>query len=74
MDRKQVLEHEEATKIKTIDYVQVGFVNERLKTWYFSPFPQAFHCDTPNVSNCESTSVCAPGKHLRGMRYIEMVI
>lgn len=46
MDRKQVQEHEEATKIKTIDFVQVGLTNERLKAWYYSPFPQAYHCET----------------------------
>ena len=46
MDKKQVQEHEEATRVKTIDFVQVGFTNERLKAWYYSPFPAAFHCDT----------------------------
>lgn len=46
MDKKQVQEHEEATKIKTIDYVQVGFSNDRLKAWYFSPFPATYHCET----------------------------
>ena len=48
MDKKQIQEHEEATKIKTIEYVQMGLKSgrEKLKTWYYSPFPPAFHCNT----------------------------
>ena len=48
MDKKQIKEHEEATKVKTIEQVQMGLSEgrDKLKTWYFSPLPSAYHCDT----------------------------
>lgn len=41
MDQKQVLMHEQATKIKTIEYVQIG--KFKCETWYFSPYPEGYH-------------------------------
>ena len=38
MDEKQVEEHENSTKIKTIDYVQMS-KKVKIRTWYFSPLP-----------------------------------
>lgn len=38
LDEKNVQEHEESTKFKTISYIQIG--KFRCETWYFSPFPE----------------------------------
>jgi hypothetical protein len=40
MNEKQIQEHEEATKMKTINSVQMG--EHRLETWYFSPMPDQY--------------------------------
>ena len=39
LDKKQIKEHEEATKIKLINQVMMGYKGEKVKTWYYSPFP-----------------------------------
>mmetsp|Transcript_19229 Transcript_19229/g.18908 ORF Transcript_19229/g.18908 Transcript_19229/m.18908 type:complete len:113 (-) Transcript_19229:821-1159(-) len=41
MDEKQVTMHEQATKIKTIEWVQIG--KFKCETWYFSPYPEQYH-------------------------------
>ena len=43
MDKKQMQDHEEATKIKTINQIEFGGI--LLDTWYYSPFPREFHRD-----------------------------
>jgi len=45
LDAAQLLEHEEWTKIKNIQYVSFG--REKTECWYFSPFPKEFHPDGP---------------------------
>jgi len=40
LDEKQIEEHEQATKLKTIEYVQIG--KYKVETWYFSPFPEEY--------------------------------
>ena len=44
MDKKMMQDHEEATKIKTINQIELG--GNILETWYFSPFPREFHRET----------------------------
>lgn len=41
MDQKHVKMHELATKIKTIEWIQIG--KYKCETWYFSPYPEGFH-------------------------------
>lgn len=41
MDQKHVLMHEQATKIKTIEWIQIG--KYKCETWYFSPYPEQYH-------------------------------
>jgi len=41
MDEKQIRMHEEATKIKTIEWIQIG--KYKCETWYFSPYPEEYH-------------------------------
>ena len=41
MDDKQVEEHEQATKLKTINYIHLGF-KFKISTWYYSPYPGEF--------------------------------
>lgn len=43
MDKKAMQDHEEATKMKTINYIDLG--GHKVETWYFSPFPREFHKD-----------------------------
>ena len=38
LNEKQLQEFEEATKVKTVDFVEIG--PHRLEAWYFSPFPK----------------------------------
>jgi len=38
MDAASLLAHEQATKFKTIDYIQVG--KHKCETWYYSPYPE----------------------------------
>lgn len=38
MDAADLLAHEQATKLKTIDYIQMG--KHKCETWYFSPYPK----------------------------------
>jgi len=40
-NEKQILEHEEATKVRTIE--EIVFGENRCRTWYFSPFPEKNH-------------------------------
>lgn len=39
-DKNTLVIHEESTKYKTIDFIEIG--KHRCQTWYFSPFPQYF--------------------------------
>ena len=41
MDQAGIKNHEEATKIRTIEEIIMG--NFRCCTWYFSPFPEEYH-------------------------------
>lgn len=41
MDIKHVQMHEQATKIKTIEWIQIG--KYKWETWYFSPYPEGYH-------------------------------
>lgn len=41
MDKKHVELHEQATKIKTIEWIQIG--EHKCETWYFSPYPDGYH-------------------------------
>ena len=41
MDPKHVQMHEQATKIKTIEWLQIG--KYKWETWYFSPYPEGYH-------------------------------
>ena len=41
MDKRQMQEHEDATKIKTIKHIDLG--ENLIETWYYSPFPREFH-------------------------------
>ena len=41
LDKTCLQNHEEATKIKTIDEIEMG--KFRCDTWYFSPYPEGFH-------------------------------
>ncbi|KEJ83144.1 MYST-family histone acetyltransferase-A [Oxytricha trifallax] len=49
MDKRQMQDHEEATKIKTIRNIELG--GHLLQTWYYSPFPREFHVDT--IFSCD---------------------
>lgn len=41
MDDASIREHEEVTKVKNIQSIQIGcFI---VDTWYFSPFPKEFY-------------------------------
>ncbi len=44
LDKTSLLNHEEATKVKTIDEIEMG--KFRCDTWYFSPYPEGFHVKT----------------------------
>lgn len=50
-DPQQLREHEEFTKVKNIDAIQLGMYE--METWYFSPFP-------PEYKDCK---VRRPGRH-----------
>jgi hypothetical protein len=41
LDANCLKTHEEATKIKTIDEIEMG--KFRCETWYFSPYPEGYH-------------------------------
>jgi GNAT superfamily N-acetyltransferase len=41
MDMASLLAHEEATKFKTIDQIEMG--KYRCETWYYSPYPEGYH-------------------------------
>ena len=44
LDPASLKEHEEATKVKNINTIEMG--RFEVDTWYFSPFPEEFrHCD-----------------------------
>jgi hypothetical protein len=46
-DPQQLREHEEFTKVKNIDVIQLGM--HEMDTWYFSPFP-------PEYKDCKVTT------------------
>lgn len=45
MDVTSLLEHEEITKVKNINYVQFG--KYKIECWYFSPFPEDYLLEAP---------------------------
>ena len=38
LNEKQIHEFEEATKVKTVDFIEIG--THRIEAWYFSPLPK----------------------------------
>ena len=38
LNEKQLHEFEEATKLKTVDFIEIG--KHRIEAWYFSPLPK----------------------------------
>jgi hypothetical protein len=41
LDEQSLLEHERVTKVKNIQYVQLG--KYKMECWYFSPFPKEYY-------------------------------
>eukprot|EP00743_Colponemidia_sp_Colp-15_P005295 GILK01005694.1.p1 GENE.GILK01005694.1~~GILK01005694.1.p1 ORF type:complete len:457 (-),score=58.63 GILK01005694.1:201-1571(-) len=41
IDAASLAAHEEATKVKNINFIELG--RHRIDTWYFSPFPEEYH-------------------------------
>lgn len=41
MDQKHVQMHEQATKIRTIEWIQIG--KYKCEAWCFSPYPEGYH-------------------------------
>ena len=50
LDAKQLAMHEENTKVRRIEYLEMG--PHRCKAWYFSPFPEHFQ-DLETLFACE---------------------
>ena len=50
IDPQSLQQHEEATKFKTIDFIEMG--GFKCETWYFSPFPEFFQ-NTETLYVCE---------------------
>lgn len=44
LNEKQIHEFEESTKVKSVEFVEMGL--NRTEAWYFSPFPKEYHCKT----------------------------
>jgi len=44
LNEKQIHDFEEATKVKSVEFIEMGF--HRVEAWYFSPFPKEYHCRT----------------------------
>eukprot|EP00775_Hariotina_reticulata_P007901 gene7901-8097_t len=63
-DPQQLREHEEFTKVKNIDVIQLGM--HEMDTWYFSPFP-------PEYKDCKVTHNW-PGDVDPGATYLTCVI
>jgi len=49
MDAASLLAHEQATKFKTIDQIEMG--KHRCETWYYSPYPEGYQ-------NVETLFIC----------------
>lgn len=49
LDKNCLIQHEEATKVKTITEIQFG--KHSCEIWYFSPYPEGYHCHTLHI--CE---------------------
>ena len=43
MDEAALREHEEVTKVKNVNYIEIG--RHRMETWYFSPLPKEYWKD-----------------------------
>lgn len=56
-------DHEERTKVKNIDTIQIG--KYQVDTWYFSPYPEEF-CTSRSLNICE---FCL--KYMRKMKSLE---
>jgi hypothetical protein len=41
LDAESLREHEEVTKVKNVQMVELG--KYRMETWYYSPFPKVRH-------------------------------
>ena len=44
MNEKTVSEFLETTKIKTVEFIQIG--KHQVEAWYFTPLPREYHCHT----------------------------
>jgi len=49
LSKKDIIDFERATKVKTVDFVEIG--KHRIEAWYFTPLPKEYHCSTLYV--CE---------------------
>ena len=49
LDPASLREHEEATKVKNINRIEMG--RYEVETWYYSPFPEEYR-------NCEKLHFC----------------
>lgn len=43
MNEETIRDHEEVTKVKNVNYIEVG--KYRMETWYFSPIPKEYWPD-----------------------------
>ena len=41
MDIPSIIAHQEYTKVKTIDRIELG--KYRCEAWYYSPYPASYH-------------------------------
>jgi len=58
-DPQQLREHEEFTKVKNIDVIQLG--QHEMHTWYFSPFPPEYN-GCKKLFFCEYRCACGVGR------------
>ena len=41
MSEEAIKEHEEVTKVKNVNFIQLG--RHKIEAWYFSPYPAEYH-------------------------------
>ena len=56
MDEESIRAHEASTKVKNVEWIQIG--RHRIETWYFSPYPPElfFDLDRPNATTSSASS------------------
>jgi hypothetical protein len=62
-DMAEIREHEEFTKVKNIERIELGRYD--METWYFSPFPEEFKECKARCTRDASSAACAPFAMLR---------